>query len=264
MDLRFEPRAREPMVNLPGVVVALAALLVLAHAGRGLLTSETDFLWLLELAFVPARFALAYGNETIEAVARELSYREDGRRLGGLAAIVLGEGEAKPWTAATHALLHAGWAHLASNVVWLAAFGSPVARRLGAARFLALFLAAVLGGALAHYLSDPLAVVPMIGASGGVSGLVAAAAWFVFTPVPPWAGEVEAHDRPRQTLAGLLANPRALAFLGIWLAVDIAVGLLAGPLGIAGGSIAWQAHIGGLVVGLALFPLLDRRPAGAA
>lgn len=252
------------MTNLPGVVVALAALLVLVHLARGLLSGEEDVAWLLDLAFVPARFALAWGEATLDTVAQALiDQGEDGRRLVPLAAAVLGDGEAKPWTAATHALLHASWPHLLSNTLWLVAFGSPVARRLGAGRFLVLGLAAVLGGALAHYLSDPLAVTPMIGASGGVSGYVAAAAWFVFSPVPFWAAGVQAHERPRQSPAGLLRNPRAIGFLAVWLAIDIAVGLLAGPLGIAGGAIAWQAHIGGLVAGLALFPLLDPGPRAA-
>jgi membrane associated rhomboid family serine protease len=267
MDPSLQPPGREPMFNLPGVVLVTAGLLAAIHVGRDVLSREDDFALLLELAFVPARWSLAFGGGGLDAIAADLARRgaEEGRALAGIAALVLGDREAKVWTAVTHALLHASWAHLLSNALWLVAFGTPVARRLGPFRFLLLGVAAVLAGAAAHFLSNPLEVVPMIGASGGVSGLVAAAAWFVFTPVPPWVGRAEAHERPRQTPRALLSNPRALAFLGIWLAIDISVGLLAGPLGIAGGAIAWQAHIGGLIAGLALFPLLDpdRQTVGA-
>jgi membrane associated rhomboid family serine protease len=261
MDSRLQPPGREPMFNLPGVVIVTVGLLAAIHVGRDLLPREDDVALLLDLAFVPARWSVAFGGAGLDAVAADLARRgaEEGRALAGLAAAVLGDGDAKVWTAATHALLHASWAHLLSNALWLVAFGTPVARRLGPPRLQLHAVAAVLAGAAAHFLTYSLSVVPMIGASGGVSGLVAAAAWFVFTPVPPWVGRAEAHERPRQTLRALLANPRVLAFLGIWLTIDIAVGLLAGPLGIAGGAIAWQAHIGGLIAGLALFPLLDPR-----
>jgi membrane associated rhomboid family serine protease len=268
MERRFAPPRREPMVNLPGVVTALAGALVAIHALRGLLAPETDLALLLELAFVPARSSVAFGEGGIEAVAAALARLDaaEVRPLSALAALALADGEAKVWTAATYALLHASWMHLLSNAIWLVAFGTPVARRLGAARFLALFGAAAVAGAAAQYAADPLGVVPILGASGGVAGLVAAAARFVFTPVPSWVGPVEPHRRPRQTLRALFANPRVLAFLGLWILLEIAFGLLAGPLGLVAGRIAWEAHIGGLLAGFALFPWLDpqREAVGAA
>lgn len=111
-------------------------------------------------------------------------------------------------------------------------------------------VATALGGAGAQWLSDPVAVQPMIGASAIVSGFMAAAATFIFAGSDRRTGAAEPGW-------GFLTNRNVLVFLAVWFAVNIAFGLLATPLGLTEGSIAWQAHIGGLAVGLALFPMLD-------
>jgi membrane associated rhomboid family serine protease len=56
----------------------------------------------------------------------------------------------------------------------------------------------------------------------------------------------------------VVRNSRAALFLGIWFATNLLFGIIAGPLGITDASIAWEAHIGGFLVGLLLFPLVDR------
>jgi membrane associated rhomboid family serine protease len=138
----------------------------------------------------------------------------------------------------------------------LAAFGTPVARRCGGLRFLALALAAAVGGAAAHWLAHPYSVMPMVGASAAVSGMMAAAARFMFGGGlrSGWTGDF---DQPRSSLIGLLANSRAALFVGLWFAVNLLFGIVAAPLGITDASIAWEAHIGGFLVGLLLFPLID-------
>jgi membrane associated rhomboid family serine protease len=174
-----------------------------------------------------------------------------------LAQFILADPGAKPWTAVTYAALHGSWAHLLLNGVWLAAFGTPVARRCGGFGFAMLMLAAALGGAVTYAVVHPLSSAPMIGASGAVSGLMAAAARFVFAPreadfAPAPAG------RPTQSLGELLRNRRAALFLAIWFGTNLLFGLVATPLGVTDASIAWEAHIGGFVVGLLLFPLIAR------
>jgi membrane associated rhomboid family serine protease len=63
---------------------------------------------------------------------------------------------------------------------------------------------------------------------------------------------------PRLSLLGVAKNSRAALFLGVWFATNLLFGAVAGPLGITDASIAWEAHIGGFLVGLLIFPLVDR------
>jgi membrane associated rhomboid family serine protease len=186
--------------------------------------------------------------------------REIATRLA-FARYVLGQSEPPYWTVLTYALLHGSWAHVLLNGVWLAAFGTPVARRCGAARFLVLGLASAVGGAAAHFVVNPSSVVPMIGASAAVSGLMGAAARFVFGTgtgrfAPNALGEHTRH--PRLSLLGVVRNSRAALFLGVWFVTNLLFGIFAAPLGITDASIAWEAHMGGFLVGLLIFPLVDR------
>jgi membrane associated rhomboid family serine protease len=258
-----EPRpAREPILNLPASVLAVIAALVGIHALRSWVLSEIDdFRLLVNWAVVPARWAVAYGGASVDAVLSAAGQAGQGTRAfeAGLARYVLSQEGGRPWTGLTYALLHGSWAHVMLNSVWLAAFGTPVARRCGPWRFLALAAATAFGGAVAHVLVHPYQAVPMIGASAAVSGMMAAAAWFIFSP-PTWLleGRVsEPHERQRESLSGLVRNQRAVIFFAVWLATNYLSAVLAGPLGITDASIAWEAHLGGFAAGLVLFPLLD-------
>jgi membrane associated rhomboid family serine protease len=180
---------------------------------------------------------------------------------------VVAEPAAMPWTFVTYGLLHGSWAHVLLNGVWLMAFGTPVARRLGPWRFCALTLAATLAGGIVHALIAPLSAAPLIGASGGVSGLMAAASRFVFQPAPhlppntpPWQLPP---DRPIQTIPELLRNRTALLFLLVWLGTNLLFGIAAMPFGLSEGAVAWDAHLGGFALGFLALPLLaprSRRP----
>jgi membrane associated rhomboid family serine protease len=250
-------RAREPILNLPGIVAAVVLALVAVHAARFHLFSEDfDFGLLLDLAVVPARWTAALDPSRADAILREAAEGFSGREAlvrQALAEFILADAGAKPWTAVTYAALHGSWTHVLLNSVWLAAFGTPVARRCGGLRFALLMLAAAIGGALAHGFVHPLSSVPMIGASAAVSGLMAAAARFVFA-----SGEPGPAGWPTQGLGDLLRNRRAALFLAIWFGTNLLFGLIATPLGITDASIAWEAHIGGFVVGLLLFPVIER------
>jgi membrane associated rhomboid family serine protease len=256
---------REPIFNLPAVVTATVAVLVVIHAVRSaLLAPDTDLELLLDWAVVPARWTAAFDPSRAEAIVREAASGSSGlvaEAREALARYVLAEDRAKPWTALTYALLHGSWTHVLVNGVWLAAFGTPVARRCGALWFLALGGVCAVAGALAHWLTDPSSVVPMVGASAAISGWMAAAARFVFGPgrqSPFGRGIEEAHLRPRQTIGEMARNRGAAVFLLVWFASNLLFGLASAPLGMTDAAIAWEAHIGGFLAGLLLFPWLDR------
>jgi membrane associated rhomboid family serine protease len=239
----YEPqdRPREPILNVPSVVVALLALLGLIHAARvWMLSDETDRVLVWSLAFVPARY--------------DSNALTDGSVPGGAGAEV--------WSFVTYALLHADWTHLGFNAIWLLAFASPVARRFGVRRFLLFFTATIAAGALAYLIAHAGALAPMIGASAGISGMMGAAARFAFEPggsLDMWSRDRGNADHvPAAPLSVALRNPRVIAFVGVWFGLNLLFGLISVPFLIGENqSVAWEAHAGGFVAGLFLFALFD-------
>ena len=173
---------------------------------------------------------------------------------------------AAPWTLVTHAFLHGDWTHFGLNALWLLAFGAAVARRFGTIRFVVFFAVAAAAGAGAHFLTHMNDFAPMIGASGAVSGAMAAASRFAFQPGGP-LGEPrfgvdsqspEAYRQPALSLAGVFGDKRTLTFLGVWFVVNFLVGVLSEPLGVTQAPIAWEAHVGGFLAGFLLFDVFER------
>jgi membrane associated rhomboid family serine protease len=236
-----EPKVSEPIFNIPLVVVATVAVLVLVHAFRMfVLSDDQDLQFLLTFAFIPARFGTAAG------VA--------GTFPGGFAADL--------WTFFTYAFIHADLMHLALNLAWLIPFGTALARRFGTWRYVAFMLVMAAVGALAHLVSHIGAMAPMIGASAAISGAMAAAMRFVFQedgPLAHWRERSDAAYRvPAVTLAATLRDPRFLLFLVAWLGLNALFGLGTISFGQeAGQEIAWQAHVGGFFAGLLLFNAFD-------
>jgi membrane associated rhomboid family serine protease len=229
----------EPIFNIPTVLVALIAVLVLLHAGREWLLSPEDADdFLLTFAFLPARY--------------------DGLVASGQIPDGLGP---QIWTFFTYALIHADWLHLGVNTLWLLPFGTAVARRVGAVRFLLLFAVTAAAGAVMYLVAynDPRAV--MIGASGSVSGLMAAATRFAFQsggPLETWRRADDAtYQIPAPPLLVALRNPRIFIFLAVWFGLNLVFGVGGSIVPGASQEIAWQTHIGGFLAGLLLFPLFD-------
>ena len=164
----------------------------------------------------------------------------------------------------SYGLLHGGWSHVIINSVWLLAFGTPVARRIGNLSFMIFFFVCIALAGLGQALATPDAsyLVPIVGASGGVSALMGAASRFAFSPRHRNAVWPE-HPR-LLSVTETLRQPTILAFIGVWFAINLMVGLL-GPFGFASPdgqpvSVAYIAHIAGFVAGFFLLPLFDRLP----
>ena len=235
-------KSRERIFNLPAVIVLCVGAIVAVHLARLFLSDDADFVLILALSFIPARY-------------------------GEFVAMLPGGVAARYWTPLTYALLHADGVHLAVNLFWMAAFGSAVARRLGAMRFIALSVAATLAGALAHFVAYPGDKGVMIGASGAVSGMTAAAARFAFMPGGPLGsgrGQSGAFHLPAPPLRAVFGNRNTLIFVGVWFMINLLFGVQSALLPGVEGAIAWQAHIGGFVAGFLLFGLIDPVPRRSA
>lgn len=149
----------------------------------------------------------------------------------------------------THMLMHANLAHLLFNGLWLIVFGTPVARRFqDSVRFLSYFALAGVAGGLFFSVFHPNDPTILVGASGGVTGLLGGVVRFAFqNPGEPY----------RRTLP-LFSQP-VLIWSVVVILLNASVAVVGPGFGASGADVAWQAHIGGFLFGLIAFPLFDRR-----
>jgi len=163
--------------------------------------------------------------------------------LGFMPGVLFGYGSiGNPWVSPagsifTAMFLHGGFFHLAGNMLYLWIFGDNVEDRFGHGRFVAFYLICGAIAALAQASLDVRSTVPMVGASGAVSGVLGA--YFMLYP------------RANVLLAMpfVLARVPALVMLALWFVGQLARSLLIEP-GAAG--VAFSAHVGGFVAGAAL------------
>lgn len=232
--------AREPMFNLPTVVVGLSLIFIGIHLVRAyVLTPNADLQTLLLFAFWPVRYLsgfmaeYSWPGETVSAVSSFLTY----------------------------GFLHGSAEHVGFNVLWMAVFGSAVARRFGATRFLLLSAICAIAGAGAHLATNWGQSIPVIGASAAVSGQMAASLRFIFEAGGPMSSfrrhDNAAYSVPARPLMEALSDRRVLTFILVWFGLNFLFGMWSAPIAGEGVSIAWQAHVGGFIAGLILFPLLD-------
>lgn len=138
----------------------------------------------------------------------------------------------------THLFLHAGIAHLLGNLYFLYVFGDNVEDVLGKTRFIVLYLVTGIVGALLHVGLAPDPTIPLIGASGAISGVMGAYV-LLFPHVRIWV-----------ILFVVRFPVKALYYLIFWIGFQIVMWAVASKPGKA--DVAWMAHVGGFLAGLAI------------
>jgi membrane associated rhomboid family serine protease len=235
--MELETSAKEPFFRAPKIVVILIALLAVIHLAIQLAGPSWQVWSLYAFSFIPARIS---GGAPFPAIWGS-----------------------QVWSFLTYAFLHADLMHLFFNSLWLLVFGSVVARRLGALKFLMLAGAAAVVGAVATLISHWGEAAIVIGASGAVSGVMASAIPLMYGSGLR-LGDTYRIDitmvTPLRPLE-ILGNRRAFIFTLIWIAVTLFSGASGwtGADFITKGRIAWEAHLGGFFAGLLAFYWLDRR-----
>jgi membrane associated rhomboid family serine protease len=176
--------------------------------------------------------------------------------LGVIPSVLFGEKQLSPelalvppeLTILTSMFLHGGWMHLIGNMLYLWVFGNNVEDAMGHLRFLVFYVLCGAAAVFAQALPNPASTIPMIGASGAISGVLGA--YLLLYP----------HAR---VLVGIplgfvihTARLPALWVLGFWFVLQLVNTLLAAK---GQGGVAWGAHLGGFIAGMALLPLFKRR-----
>lgn len=172
-------------------------------------------------------------------------------------ALVCPASDARRWsTVLTSMFMHGSWMHIIGNMWFLWIFGDNVEDSMGSARFLVFYLLSGLAAAGAQMLADLSSVVPMVGASGAIGGVMGA--YVILYP------RVHVHLFVFLGFYATTFAVPALLMLGYWMAVQVLGGF--SSLGATGGGVAFWAHVGGFAAGAILVllfkndRLLDAHP----
>src|SRR2546427_7092845 len=163
------------------------------------------------------------------------------------------------WTVLTSMFMHGGWFHLLGNMWFLWVFGNNIEDSMGHTRFVVFYLLSGVAAAATQVLVSPHSVVPMVGASGAISGVMGA--YVLLYP------RVRVHTIVWLGFFVTTVALPAYVMLGYWFVLQLVLGA-AGALSHAQGGVAVLAHVGGFVAGMALIKLfvnpeyLSRRRSG--
>ncbi|MBV7377980.1 rhomboid family intramembrane serine protease [Maritimibacter dapengensis] len=200
----FPIRDHNPSERTPYVTYLLIAINVVVFLGQLSLDQQSENLFIVSYGVIPARILSGDGFETL----------------------------------LTSMFIHGGFMHIIGNMLFLWVFGDNLEDELGHVRFLIFYLVSGVGAAAAQILPDPGSVVPMVGASGAIAGVMGA--YLLFFP----KARV---DVLFIIIVIIKVFPLpAWIVLGAWFALQLFNGW-ATP--IDGGGVAYMAHVGGFVVG---------------
>ena len=174
-------------------------------------------------------------------------------QYGAIPSLVFGHAELPDEVAAipavmtlvTSMFLHGGWMHLIGNMLYLWVFGNNIEDSMGHARFIVFYVACGVLAALSHAITDATSQIPMVGASGAISGVLGA--YVLLFP--------RAHVLVLIPGIGMTRVAAGLV-LGMWFVTQLISGGFS--MGARGGGVAFFAHIGGFVAGMALIGSFKR------
>jgi len=217
------PIANQPILNIPSPVGSLIGFTILVHVALTFLSGGAARLIINKLIFYPAWVMSdgAFSSDPIAFLLAPIGY----------------------------VLLHADWMHLLMNMAWLLAFGSAVARRMSPGWFLGFYGVGALAGSMTMLLIHGSNGAPIIGASAAIAAVSGALVSISLWPQP---------DRPPPPRPFHLRST-ALAFVLIYLVMNIAFGVIPPEVMNTPGRVAWEAHLGGFAVGILIMPYFDGR-----
>lgn len=227
------------MFNAPPLVVGLVVLLLLIQGLESWMGEDFQIWTLYAFSFIPKRLledalATPYG--------------------------------AQAWSFVTYAFFHGGWFHVISNCMWMLIFATPVVRYLGNLKALLLMAVSAIAGAVAMLIPYWGDFIILVGASAAVSGAMAAAMPIMYAP--GFSRMANGGSLPQALSFGeLLRSRNAVIFTIVFFVLQLLTGASEATTGtalISEGVVAWEAHLGGFMAGLAMFYVLaPRRPSQA-
>ena len=222
-------RDENPTVNLPiatYVIIGMNIIVWVVVQGFGATYPLAESF--CNYALIPGDLLGNAPANTQIAVAQNLTCPIDGR--GELSTLV------------SSMFMHGGWFHIIGNMLFLWVFGDNVEDVMGPFRFAAFYVLCGLAAAIAQIVTDPTSLIPMVGASGAIGGVMGAYA--IMFP------KARIHMLIILIVYVTTLSVPAFVVLGYWFLIQVISGI--GTLGASGGGVAFWAHIGGFVAGVIL------------
>ncbi len=221
----FPLKDNVPSIRKPYVTIFIIIVNILVYVFQFLLTERQNAQLIYAFGFSPARLVYDLSN--------------DGISSWDFLPIV------------SSMFLHGSWLHLLGNMWFLWLFGDNVEDRLGHFKFFVFYIASGAAAMLAHFIFNPGSPVPAVGASGAIAGVMGA--YFILFP------------RAKITTVFLIViipifiNIPAIIYLFLWFVMQLYSGTINAFAGGVGEGVAWWAHIGGFLGGIALLKLMYTR-----